>query len=296
MPGRDVVEHESKAVAPSLGARPRHADPRDARRADRPPGQPARLRHSRRRLARRAADADDGAAPRAGRSEQLLRQRRLRLRQGRRRTAYTGAGRARRQPRLTLRNQTRYNQTHREAVITAIQNVAAFNPATNLVTRGAPGQRAREQDRLEPDQPRRPVRDRHACSTPPASALEFTSEEQFAPTLAGLGTRAPVDIFNPESVRPGHRLRAGAHRRVQRRADRRRSRSTPSTPSSSASAGRCPAACAGSTTTPTSGRWMPPALTTDRPRGAPTAWSAARPACCSRSTTTATSTSRTARR
>ena len=35
---------------------------------------------------------------------------------------------------LTLRNQTRYNRTHREAIISTIQNVAAFNPATNLVT------------------------------------------------------------------------------------------------------------------------------------------------------------------
>ena len=35
---------------------------------------------------------------------------------------------------LTLRNQTRYNETHREAVISTIQNVAAYNPVTNLVT------------------------------------------------------------------------------------------------------------------------------------------------------------------
>ena len=35
---------------------------------------------------------------------------------------------------LTLRNQTRYNQTHREAVISAVQNVAAYNAETNLVT------------------------------------------------------------------------------------------------------------------------------------------------------------------
>ena len=37
-------------------------------------------------------------------------------------------------PGLTLRNQTRYNTTTREAVITSIANPASFNPATNLVT------------------------------------------------------------------------------------------------------------------------------------------------------------------
>ena len=36
-------------------------------------------------------------------------------------------------PSVTLRNQTRYNKTTREAVITSIANPAAYNPATNLV-------------------------------------------------------------------------------------------------------------------------------------------------------------------
>src|SRR4030095_11900261 len=35
---------------------------------------------------------------------------------------------------LTVRNQARYNKTDREAVISTVQNVAAYNPATNLVT------------------------------------------------------------------------------------------------------------------------------------------------------------------
>src|SRR5688572_9678174 len=35
---------------------------------------------------------------------------------------------------LTLRNQTRYNKAHRDAVISAVQNVAAFNSLTNQVT------------------------------------------------------------------------------------------------------------------------------------------------------------------
>ncbi|HEY6509117.1 MAG TPA: TonB-dependent receptor plug domain-containing protein, partial [Vicinamibacterales bacterium] len=33
----------------------------------------------------------------------------------------------------TFRNQLRYNRTHREAVVSAIQNVAAFNPVTEMV-------------------------------------------------------------------------------------------------------------------------------------------------------------------
>ena len=37
-------------------------------------------------------------------------------------------------PFVTLRNQTRYNHAAREAVITAIQNPAAFDPLTNTVT------------------------------------------------------------------------------------------------------------------------------------------------------------------
>lgn len=35
---------------------------------------------------------------------------------------------------ITLSNQTRYNRTHRDAVVSAITNVAAYVPATNLVT------------------------------------------------------------------------------------------------------------------------------------------------------------------
>ena len=104
-----------RAVAGQRRARPRRSREREpgrravaglglgtptrviARRADRAAGQPARLRHSRRGLAGRAAGADDGPGASAGRSEQLLRQRRLRLRQGRAEQLHR-ARRARRQP------------------------------------------------------------------------------------------------------------------------------------------------------------------------------------------------------
>ena len=39
---------------------------------------------------------------------------------------------------------------------------------------------------------------RHAANV----GVEITSEEQFAPTLTGMGTRAPVDIFHPNARDP----------------------------------------------------------------------------------------------
>jgi catecholate siderophore receptor len=102
---------------------------------------------------------------------------------------------------LTLRNQTRYNETHREAVISAIQNVAAFNPATNLVTIARQGNE--RENSVVSNQTSLTARFatgtlRHAAN----AGIEYAREEQFAPTLAGLGTRAPVDIFNPDPDDP----------------------------------------------------------------------------------------------
>jgi|SRR5688572_8046187 catecholate siderophore receptor len=97
---------------------------------------------------------------------------------------------------LTLRNQTRYNRTHREAVVSSVQNVASFNPATNLVTIARQGNERENTiwsnqtslaDRFTTG------RLRHAATV----GIEVTHEQQFAPTLTGLGTRAPVDIFSP---------------------------------------------------------------------------------------------------
>jgi catecholate siderophore receptor len=103
--------------------------------------------------------------------------------------------------RFTLRNQTRHNRTRREAVITAIQNVAAYNPATNLVTTLRQGNE--RENIITSNQTSiygrfSTGRLRHA----PAVGLDWTREEQAAPTLAGLGTRGPVDIFNPNVNEP----------------------------------------------------------------------------------------------
>jgi catecholate siderophore receptor len=102
---------------------------------------------------------------------------------------------------LTLRNQTRYNTTHREAVISAIQNVAAFNADTGLVTIARQGNE--RENTVMSNQTSMSARFstgglRHVSNV----GIEVNSEEQFAPTLTGLGTRAPVNVFNPNPRDP----------------------------------------------------------------------------------------------
>jgi catecholate siderophore receptor len=102
---------------------------------------------------------------------------------------------------LTLRNQTRYNKTHRDAVISAIQNVAAFNATSGLVTIARQGNE--RENNVASNQTSLSTRFstgglRHAANV----GMEVTAEEQFAPALTGLGTRAPVDIFNPNPRDP----------------------------------------------------------------------------------------------
>ena len=102
---------------------------------------------------------------------------------------------------LTLRNQSRYNQAHREAVVSAIQNVAAFNPVTNMVTLARQGNE--RENTVVSNQTNLTGRFatghvRHAAS----AGIELAREKQVAPTLAGMGTRAPVDIFNPNPADP----------------------------------------------------------------------------------------------
>ena len=102
---------------------------------------------------------------------------------------------------MTLRNQTRYNQTHRTAVITTIQNPAAFVPDTQTVTLARQGNE-RENWILsnQTSVASRFVtgRVRHAATM----GLDFASEEQFAPALIGIGTRAPASIYDPNPFDP----------------------------------------------------------------------------------------------
>jgi catecholate siderophore receptor len=102
---------------------------------------------------------------------------------------------------LTLRNQTRYNKTHREAVITAVQNVAAFNPVTELVTVARQGNE--RENTIVSNQTS--LIDRFSTgSLQHATSLgvEYAYESQFAPALTGLGTRAPIDIYVPNPEDP----------------------------------------------------------------------------------------------
>lgn len=103
--------------------------------------------------------------------------------------------------RTTIRNQTRYNRTHREAVVSAIQNVAAYNAATNTVTiarQGNDRENTVVSNQTSLSSSFATGRLRHVVN----AGLELASEEQFAPALTGLGTRAPADLFNPNPFEP----------------------------------------------------------------------------------------------
>ncbi|MQA31019.1 MAG: TonB-dependent siderophore receptor [Luteitalea sp.] len=100
-----------------------------------------------------------------------------------------------------LSNQTRYNKTEREAVISTVQSVASYVPATDLVTVARQGN-ARENEIISNQTT---VSGRfltggleHNIS----SGLEFAREAQFAPAITGVGTRAPVNIYNPNPNDP----------------------------------------------------------------------------------------------
>ena len=140
-----------------------------------------------------------GAA--AGRSGELLRQPRLRLRQGRAGQRHAARSSTTSRRTLTLRNQTRYNATTREAVITSIANPAAYNPETNLVTLSR--QANTRENEIFSNQTNLSARVttgglRHEIS----AGLEIATESQFAPTLTGVGTRAPIDINHPDVFSP----------------------------------------------------------------------------------------------
>lgn len=103
--------------------------------------------------------------------------------------------------RWMLTNQTRYNRTEREAIISTIQNVAAYAQATDLVTIARQGNiRENQITSNQTSLTGRAMTGRieHNLS----SGIEVSRESQFAPALAGLGTRAPVNIYNPNPDDP----------------------------------------------------------------------------------------------
>ena len=104
-------------------------------------------------------------------------------------------------PRVTIANQTRWNDTGREAVITSIASVAAYNPANDLVTLSRQGND--RQNSIASNQTSLAARFstgglQHAAS----AGVELTREKQFSPTLGGVGTRNPVNIYTPNPDDP----------------------------------------------------------------------------------------------
>ena len=103
--------------------------------------------------------------------------------------------------RLTLRNQTRYNQTHRTAVITSVRSPASFVPATETVDLSRQGNE--RENTILSNQTNLAARFATGGLTHSANAgVEVASEQQFAPALIGLGSREPVSIYAPNPFAP----------------------------------------------------------------------------------------------
>jgi len=104
-------------------------------------------------------------------------------------------------PSFTIRNQTRVNDTERRAVISSIANAAAYNPATNLVTLSR--QANERHNDVVSNQTNVTARPRIGALRHDLSfGLEIARESQFAPTLTGVGTRAPIDLNHPDVFSP----------------------------------------------------------------------------------------------
>src|SRR4029453_8738198 len=101
-------------------------------------------------------------------------------------------------PTVQLRSQLRYNQARRTAVISTIQNPAAYAPATDLVTVVRQGNERENQitsSQTSVSTVARAGRTSHAL----IGTVEFTNESQFAPALGGVGTRPPTALNAPAS-------------------------------------------------------------------------------------------------
>ena len=187
---------------------PGHADPRHRLGADPASGQSARLRHSRAPPGRRSLLAPTTVhADQAGRSEQLLRQPGVRLRPRRPEHRHRRASSTICAPRWTVSNQTRYNRTEREAIISTVQSVDLVRAGDRPGDDRASGQRPREPDHVEPDGPLRARHDRpHGAQhqlrprVRPRSAVRADAGRRRHPRAG--------QHLQPEPERSDHRLRA----------------------------------------------------------------------------------------
>jgi catecholate siderophore receptor len=102
---------------------------------------------------------------------------------------------------LTLRNQIRYNRTHREALISTAVNPAAYNPATETVT--ITRQANERENEILSNQTSASIRVLRGNLTHEIDAgVEFLAEDQYAPAFAGMGTRDPISIYAPNPNAP----------------------------------------------------------------------------------------------
>ena len=199
--GRDYVGRESKSIAPSiafgLNTPTRASLSGQIMRQDNAPdyGLPAAASP----IGPLAADVGRGGHAR--RAVELLRQPRLRLR-------------PRQQDNVTLRLEHDFtpgadasqpdplqHDDARGGRSRASQNPAAYNPATNLVTLSR--QANERHNDIFSNQTNLSARVstgrlRHEIS----AGMEISSESQFAPTLGGVGTRAPIDLNRPDVFSP----------------------------------------------------------------------------------------------
>jgi catecholate siderophore receptor len=200
VPGRNEVENETKAVAPSLGFG------LDTRTRLIVSGQFVRQENLPDYGIPGAGWADDALAPATVRTALPVDQRNFYGSVGydydnATQNSVTVRAEHDVDARLQLRYQSRFNRTEREAVISTIQNPAAFDRATNLVTVARQGNERHNEvtshqfsliDRFQTG------RLRHAVS----AGADLNLESQFAPGLTGLGTRAPVDVYHPNALAP----------------------------------------------------------------------------------------------
>lgn len=101
----------------------------------------------------------------------------------------------------TLRNQTRFNETNRDAVITSIASPNSWNPATETVSFSR--QVNSRRNRIVANQTNLSGRARtgaveHALTF----GLEAISEDYSAPGMTGAGTREPASIYDPNPFAP----------------------------------------------------------------------------------------------
>ena len=104
-------------------------------------------------------------------------------------------------PGVTLRNLTRYSDNHRLAVVTVIQNPAAFDPLTGLVTRARQineriNRNFTNQTNLNFEFMTGSLS--HSMST----GVEYANERQISPGRTGAGTAPPADIYHPNPHDP----------------------------------------------------------------------------------------------